>query len=109
MALKDARVTKQQQPKVSKWDSFKQRRKGVMKKANDLNRLTGARIAVYVEYKGTTFSYHSDSKFSSDNKNQNFKITPEAQLGPDHFDTVADRARTGQIQFRLPPPPPPAY
>jgi hypothetical protein len=69
---------------------FLNRRRGVMKKANMLSKLTGAHIAVLCEYNGKTYVYESDKHFSPILNN----VRAAHRFGPDHFETVADRATT---------------
>lgn len=71
---------------------FMNRRNGVMKKGNTLNRLTGARIAMIIEYGGLSYSYKSDNGFAP--MIDDIGIPLQNQFGPDHFDTVADREMT---------------
>ncbi|KAG6354891.1 hypothetical protein INS49_003972 [Diaporthe citri] len=66
---------------------FVNRRNGIMKKANTLHRLTGAHIAILVEFNGAVYSYQSDNRFSAAVNN----FEAKRQYGPDNFDTVADR------------------
>lgn len=66
---------------------FDNRQNGIMKKANTLHRLTGAHIAILIEFNGTTYSYQSDTHFSAAVKD----VVVNKQYGPDHFETVADR------------------
>lgn len=72
-----------------------------MKKANTLHRLTGAHIAILMEYNGGIFLYQSDNCFASALKS----IPAKQYFGPDHFDTVADRSSGNQNPFTLNQPP----
>ena len=67
---------------------FLNRRRGVMKKANTLSKLTGAHMAVLCEYNGEIYIYESDQHFSLTLNN----VRAGHRFGPDHFETVADRA-----------------
>lgn len=67
--------------------NFANRRNGVMKKANALSRLHGARVAVFVEWGGAISSYHSHSAWPPVQLN----VAPGSCFSPDNFDTVADR------------------
>jgi hypothetical protein len=66
---------------------FGNRRSGIMKKGNTLHRLTGAHIAILIEFNGVVYSYQSDNHFSAAVKN----VKTKQQYGPDDFDTVTDR------------------
>lgn len=66
---------------------FANRRQGLMKKANTLHRLTGAHIAVLVEFNGAISSYQSDGHFTNILNNINTKHC----FDPDYFETIADR------------------
>lgn len=79
---------------------FDNRRGGLMKKANTLHRLTGAHIAILMEYNGTGFLYQSDEHFTLELQN----LSAKQRFGPDHFDTVADRGSgTQNIDYTRPP------
>ncbi|KAH8751107.1 hypothetical protein F5883DRAFT_578622 [Diaporthe sp. PMI_573] len=74
---------------------FINRRKGVMKKANMLSKLTGAHMAVLCEFNGEIYIYQSDDHFSPILNS----VRARQRFGPDHFDTVAERA-TGVSHHR---------
>lgn len=77
---------------------FANRQRGLMKKGNTLYRLTGAHVAILLEFDGVVYSYQSDNRFASD-----LSHIPKQQLGPDHYDTVADRSRSRLRQGDAPP------
>lgn len=67
--------------------NFTNRRNGVMKKANALSRMHRARVAVLVEWSGSTYCYRSHPAWPP----LPLDIAPENCFNPDNFETVADR------------------
>lgn len=80
---------------------FNNHRHSLMKKANTLHRLTGAHIAILMEYNDAIFLYQSDNRFATALAN----VSARQCFGPDHFDTVADRSSGNQIPHVLNQPP----
>ncbi|KAK7927825.1 hypothetical protein PG985_004873 [Apiospora marii] len=73
--------------------AVKTRSMGLMKKCHDLNKLSSARCALFIEKDGVLSRFVTDGEFLA--RVQTATVYAHNSFGPDHFDTVAARANYG--------------
>ncbi|KAK8859539.1 hypothetical protein PGQ11_010273 [Apiospora arundinis] len=73
--------------------AVKTRSMGLMKKCHDLNKLSSARCALFIEKDGVLSRFVTDPEFLE--RVQTATVYAHNSFGPDHFDTVAARANYG--------------
>ncbi|KAK8859483.1 hypothetical protein PGQ11_010217 [Apiospora arundinis] len=73
--------------------AVKTRSMGLMKKCHDLNKLSSARCALFIEKDGVLSRFVTDPEFLE--RVQTATVYAHNSFRPDHFDTVAARANYG--------------
>ena len=90
--------------------SWLQRKKGVMKKADEVHKKFAARVALVIEREGVLYAYLSQDDFLNTLPS---RLSTAVRSGPNDFITVAEQMRSRGEHASLPAPPntalPPLY